>query len=266
MGPDEVAILLLSSAVALFAVVRWYVGVARVDRLVCTPGLRRAMRLAPLAAVATILLVLVRWSASDVRGSAGWILYYLVLGIAWLGAATRLLPLVGLQPRDDVLERRNPAAMIAVAGAIEAFALCYAGGNIGDGPGWWVVVFSAGLATATLLIALLVLAALGGADARIAIDRDQGAGVRYAALCIASGLLLGRGAAGTWHGVDGALHDFSFAAWPIAIIVAIEIVASRVPRRIEPREHPGVGGVAPVLALVYVGVAAFRLARLGWWS
>ena len=35
--------------------------------------------------------------------------------------------------------------------------LCYAGGNIGNGPGWWVVVFSAGLSTVALFAAWMVL-------------------------------------------------------------------------------------------------------------
>ena len=36
------------------------------------------------------------------------------------------------------------AAVPAVVGALVGVTFCYAGGNIGDGPGWWVVVFSAG--------------------------------------------------------------------------------------------------------------------------
>ena len=44
----------------------------------------------------------------------------------------------------------NAAAAMATAGATIGVTLSYAGGNIGDGPGWWVVVFSAAIATAGL--------------------------------------------------------------------------------------------------------------------
>ena len=77
--------------------------------------------------------------------------------------------------------------------------------NIGDGPGWWVVVFAAGLATAALFAAWLVLAQIGhGVDA-VTIDRDLAAGVRLGAFLAACGAGAGprrRGGLGV-GGADG---------------------------------------------------------------
>jgi hypothetical protein len=70
--------------------------------------------------------------------------------LLWVGAALgisgQLLSFLGVSARDDVLERRNSAALIAVVGALLGAILCIAGGNIGEGPGVEVVIASAGTA------------------------------------------------------------------------------------------------------------------------
>jgi hypothetical protein len=51
----------------------------------------------------------------------------------------------------DATARRKPAQPLEhgnpAAGAILGLTLAFARGNIGNGPGWWVVVFSAGMST-----------------------------------------------------------------------------------------------------------------------
>ena len=70
-----------------------------------------------------------------------------------MGLGITALALCDLSARDDVVERSNRAAIPAIAGGLLAITLCFAGGNIGDGPGWWVVMFCGVLSTGTLLLA-----------------------------------------------------------------------------------------------------------------
>jgi hypothetical protein len=63
-----------------------------------------------------------------------YVLLYFFLGAMWVSVVVRILPFVGLSARDDVVERGNSSAARAIAGAILAITLCFAGGNIGNGP------------------------------------------------------------------------------------------------------------------------------------
>src|SRR5689334_10454097 len=108
---------------------------------------------------AMLVAVLATVAASDVVHAPGYIFMYAVLGLAWMRVAEAGFAFAGLSIRDDGIERRNAAARVAGAGAIIGIACCYAGANIGEGPGWWVVLFSAALATAAWFACWL---ALGG--------------------------------------------------------------------------------------------------------
>jgi len=110
---------------------------------------------------------------------------YLVLGLAWLRFAAVAFAFVGVSARDDAIERGNSAAAIALAGALVGAALCYVGGNIGDGPGWWVVVFSAVLSTLTSLVFWIVLSLCSPVIDAVVIDRDRATGARLAGFLIA---------------------------------------------------------------------------------
>ena len=81
----------------------------------------------------------------------------------------------------------------------ELRSLCYAGANIGNGPGWWVVAFTAGLATASFAILWFLMDRLGRFSESITVDRDVASGIRLAAALVAIGLVLARAAAGDWH-------------------------------------------------------------------
>jgi hypothetical protein len=113
------------------------------------PG-RLLLAAAPLLAAGLLFQVLQRFAASDVRDDLLYFGFYLVMGAAWTGASLRALAWLGLDARDDVAERSNSAAALALAGALLGITLCFSGGNIGDGPGWWVVVFCALLSTGVL--------------------------------------------------------------------------------------------------------------------
>mgnify|MGYP006204508805 CR=1 FL=1 len=96
----------------------------------------------------------------------------------------------------EMAERGNAAAAYAGAGAVVAIALCFAGGNIGDGPGWWVVVFSAALSTGVFYLLWLFFEGQASISDAITIDRDPAVALRIAGFFVGSGLILGRAVAG----------------------------------------------------------------------
>lgn len=211
-----------------------------------------------------LLYVLASWASRDVRTAIEYLFMYSVLGLAWLRLAEFSFAYAGVSARDDVVERGNTAATIALSGALIAVTLCFAGGNIGDGPGWRVVVFSAALATGSLLAAWQLVAALTSVTDAVTIDRDPAAGMRLAAFLVACGLILGRAVAGDWHSTDKTVEDFlrvlPFAGILVVLAIVIELIGRPTPNR--PRQPFVTHGIG--LAAVYVMAALISLSYLGW--
>jgi hypothetical protein len=227
MSGDEAMALLVSGVMAIWTWFIWYVPAVSVQRLGAPePGRLMLLFVPPICAI--LLFAVLRSMASfDVQDSPTYIFFYMVLGAGWVGWAAKLLPYAGLSPRDDVVERGNGAAGLAVAGAVLGVTLCFAGGNIGDGPGWWVVVYSATLATITLAGLWLVLDTFTGITDTITIERDSRAGLRAAALLIGAGLILGRAVAGDWVSYVATWRDFVMVGWPALALFAIAIPVER---------------------------------------
>jgi hypothetical protein len=227
MSGDEFIVLVLSAIVAAFAWYRWYAA-ATVRALVNRNASRFIFIVAPVACSAMLFLVLRWWAADDVRNSGTYLLFYMVAGAAWIGACGQLLSLLGISPRDDAVERQNLAAAFATAGALAGITFCFAGANVGNGPGWWVVVFSAGLSTGAFFVLWALVENLTGISERITIERADGAGLRLAGFLIAMGMILGRAAAGDWVSAEATVRDFVMVAWPVMPLAGAAVVVERV--------------------------------------
>jgi hypothetical protein len=211
-----------------------------------------------------LLFVLVSWASRDVRTAIEYLFMYSVLGLAWLRLAEVSFAYAGVSARDDVMERGNTAATIALSGALVAVTFCFAGGNIGDGPGWRVVVFSAALATGGLFVAWQLVAAFTSVTDAVTIDRDPAAGVRLAAFLVACGLILGRSVAGDWHSTDRTVQDFMRILPFVGILVVLAVVIEPIGRPTPNRPHQPFVTHGLGLGAVYVMVAVIALAYLGW--
>ena len=262
MSPDETIVTIAS---VVLGPALWFLWLARTTRLRTLRPVRAAT--GPMAGALTVctamlFLVLKTWASFDVVDDPRYVFMYLVLGLAWLRLTTLLFPFVGLSLRDDVLERGNDAALATAIGGLAAITLCYAGANIGSGPGWWVVVFSAALATGTLLLAWVVLGQVSGATESVTIERDPAAGLRLGAFLVASGLVLGRAVAGDWFSAADTVRDFLAVIPALVAILVAAVVVERMARPTARRPHaPFVPlGVAP--AVLYVGIAVAALPLL----
>lgn len=263
MSGDEVVVLIVSTVCAFWFWGAWYLTPALVRSVGRRPTRRFLLQVAPLAAAAILWTVLETAASFDVRDDPRYLAFYLILGAAWVGFFVRLLAIAGISTRDDVVERANGSAAIAVAGAMLAIALCYAGGNIGDGPGWWVVVFSAGLATLALFAAWMLLELFSGVSEIVTVDRDAAAAVRLAGFLVACGVVLGRAVAGDWESAEMTLRDFAAVAWPVLALVMMAVIVERLARPTPETPRPSLTPFGLVPALAYLGIATYYVQRLG---
>src|SRR5918999_880148 len=141
MSGDEALVFILSLGIGGISWLVWFWRAAFTARRCSRFSQRWPLLLYPLICAAVLFAVLRRYSSFDVRDDPIYLAFYMVLGAMWVRLGSWFLPLLGLSARDDVIERGNAAAAHALGGALLGLTLCFAGGNIGDGPGWWVVVF-----------------------------------------------------------------------------------------------------------------------------
>jgi len=263
MSGDELLLSVLCAVGAIILWVRWYVPLRDVGR----PGRRSrahvAIAAAPLLCAVVVLVVLMLWSSFDVRDDLRYLFMYGAMGATWLAASVRVQSYLGLSARDDVVERRNLSAGVAVSGALVGTTLCFSGANIGDGPGWLVVVLAAALSTGGLMLAWLVLEWLTGISETITVERDLAAGIRLAGLLVALGLILGRAVAGDFTTVDRMLADFRDGIWLVPVLLAVATAFERLarPTPAAPQAPPVALGVLP--ALIYLTAALAYVSHAG---
>lgn len=264
MSPDEGLVLVLSVLAGPVALMIWFFRMARVSALGQRSTYLGGLRSAVIVSGAILVLVLRTLAAPDVRDDPVYLAFYFLLGLAWLRLVEFLFGFVGTSGRDDVIERRNGAALPMTAGVMIGATLCYAGGNIGAGPGWWVVVFSAGLATLGLFAVWLGVDRATNVAERLRIDRDAAAGGRLGALLVASGAILGRAVVGDWESAPATIVDFVVLGWPVVGLLALAIAAERgtAPTYGAPGDHvrfsPGAVGS------LYLAIAVAYIVFLGW--
>lgn len=260
MSPDEHAVCVVSFFLAVILWGRFYwLAAATLPGARGRSG-RTALLLAPAIALIACELILITLAARDVRNSPTYLGFYSVVAAAWLSLFTSVLTLSGISPRDDVFERSNRAAGWACTGAILGAAFCFAGGNVGDGPGWWVVLFSAALATFALFVLWLIVELFAGFSESITVDRDDGAGLRLAGALAGLGLILGRAVSGDWRSAEATIEDFVNGGWPALVLSAAVVIMERSYQSSAGRRSPNILVQGLVPALSYVGSAAIYLA------
>ena len=240
--------------------------VCRVSQMRFPQSHRRALVGTVFGGLILLVCALRGYGAKEVRTDFGSILFLTALGGVWVIAAAALFPWLGLSLRDDAMERRNTAALVALLGGLFAVQLAFVGGNVGAGPSYWNNVFCAALGTGGVLCLWLMLELGSGVSASIAEDCDVASGVRLCGFLVASGLILGRAVAGDWHSASATLHDFARDGWPAAAVWVFALVLERLLRPSRRRPFPSwrVSGLLP--ALLYLALAAGWLCHLGPWE
>jgi hypothetical protein len=266
MSPDEAIALMISLGIAVVAWARWlFVAITRAP-LGAGFGIRVALALTPILCGVLLFSVLKLFAASDVRNDLRYLAMYQIMGAAWVGLGQVLIASMGISMRDDALERRNAGASTILCAALLALTLCFAGGNIGDGPGWWVVIFSAVLSTAALFgLWWTVQHATALADV-ITIERNLSDALRFSGFLLAIGLILGRSVAGTWVNAAETVKDFLVMGWPALALALVEIGAGAIRNndRVATLRGSPITGLG--IGVFYIAAAIGYVIFLGWWS
>lgn len=213
-----------------------------------------------------IVVSLACWGAREVRNDFGEAIPLIGAGGVWLLCARCLFPWLGLDIRDDALERKNAAALISLCAALLAVAIIYAGGNLGEGPSISENFFSAGLGTAVWFLQWLLLELGARVSVSIAEERDLAAGIRLAGFLLASGGILGRAIAGDWHSASATLFDCFHDGWPVAILLIIALPVEWLLRPSRRNPFPNWPACGLIPALAYLILAGIWLRHLGPWE
>ena len=265
MSGDEGFVFILAIVAALFTWGHWFFRLATVSPVWIKERRRTPLWTFPIISAAALFYILKTYSSFDVKDSPTYLVFYMIFGAAWVGLWARLFPAFGLSARDDVLERHNAAAAWAVGGALLGATLSFAGANIGDGPGWWVVVYCSLHSIAGFFVVWGLANDIGNVSESITIDRDLASGIRFAGFLTACGLILGRAVAGDWVSAEEATRTFITIAWPViglAVLAGVLDKASR-PTAEQPLRSVATHGVLPALAYI-VGAVAYVLSRGSW--
>lgn len=216
--------------------------------------------------VAFLLLfaILRRHASHDVRDAPLYLTFYMLMGAVAVGIGVVLLDRLGLSLRDDLIERRNPAAAHAWSGAVLGLTFAFAGANIGDGPSWMVVAYCSTLSVGALLAGWVILDRLAEVGESIVVERDVGAGLRVAGWFVGAGIILGRAAAGDWVSARAALEDFLVHGVAALVLTLFAVGAEIALRRPAQPERGAFSRGAP-LALLWTGLGLAYLRFVGPW-
>jgi uncharacterized membrane protein YjfL (UPF0719 family) len=266
LGGDEQFFLIASAIVGLILFCIYLLAVLRREGPRGTAGVQLGFLLTPVAIFAFLLFVLQTWAdAQTVRGNTTYIVLFLAGGLLWFGVAAAILRFLGLSIADDAIERGNRSAAVAIAGALLGSGAVYALSNVGEGPTIWTTMLPALIGTIAWFILFLTVHAIGNAIEAITLDRDVATGIRFAALLICLGVILGRAMAGDFDSWNQTFFDFLFQGWP-AVVLAI--AGGCIDRRLRPTPNSPhqpvlIFGLFP--ALGYLIVTAAVLLLLGPW-
>lgn len=256
----DILFLFVCGSVALFVIWRgWFLQLSRPAFVPADFFVRLCLAILPVICGVFLLAVLRKYSAASVRSDPMWVLGYFVFGAAWIGVTQWAFEILGIGMRDDVIERRNPAAAWVVAGQMLASTLCFAGANAGNGPGPVVVAFCAVLSTLMLVLMWLLFDRIASATETITIERDSAAGIRMAGWIVATGIVCGASVTGDWHDVSLTLKDFASYVWPMVVFSVAGALLERLLRkcpalagRITIRESSVIAVASVVLVAAYV--------------
>lgn len=173
-----------------------------------------------------ILFFTLRYLASyDVVDSIYYISGYMSFGLLWIAFVISFFGLVSdIRFTDDVRERNNSSAAIVCGAFMIATAISFSGANVGNGPGWEVVLFSASLSTTFLLAGTFLLNFYGNYFEKVTVERDHNAAFRFSAALIGMSIILGKSVAGDWVSAAATISDFFHGIWLLPYFLILTVL------------------------------------------
>ena len=260
MDDDEILVLFASAVWAARAGLRWYIRL-----LACPSPIPRhavATRIAagvwPLALLFALYETLIWGAAREVRTEGDYILLFLSLGAVWISGLSWASGWLGIHPLDDMIERKNVAAAIAVGGTVSGGMIVFAGANLGEGSTIWMTIEPALMATAFALALWGAHHMLSGAADAITLDRDVASAIRFAGMTLGTGLIIGRAAAGDYVSADATARDLFVQGSPAFLLMGLNALIQRWLRPTKELSRPPVftRGLLPGVVCLGLGTAA----------
>lgn len=261
----ETLIFILSAIYTVYFLVKWYRPIFSVWPLGRAAPARTIMGLLPFLCILITMFTLRVFAAFDVVEDFYYVMFYILLGFVCLGYGIKHMEHgYDMEWRTDAIELNNTASIFPLIGGLLAVLLIYCGANIGDGPGWWCVLYAGGIGFFIFIKATKFFVSATNASENITVLRDKGCGIRFGALLLSLGIILGRASGGDWYNwldnyYEGLLYtilDF-YVAWPgVLLFIAAYIfeLALRPNRRMAPdvtiKERTG---ISLVLGAAYIG-------------
>jgi len=212
---DESFACFVSAAVTFIGAITYYGSLIRTAALGAVLSLRYFLCLLPLICAALLLPFLLYLSSHEVQEDHAYVVLFLLALALWLEGATIIAALMGISLQDDAIERNNPAAVVALYGAMLGITCVYAGANVGEGTSIWMTFGPAALGAITWSAAWMLLELLGAFSDSVAIDRNVNSALRLAFFLIVSGILLGWALAGNYESSQQTVDDLIHRGWPI---------------------------------------------------
>ena len=227
MDFTEFILLIFSGFYTVSSIKGWYQklpGFAPVRR---DKTIKYVLSLLPVVSLFIILYTLKVLASFDVVNDMLYIIFYVLLGYTWTFLGLKLVFIFfDISWIDDVLNLNNKAALYAVSGAFLGLVTIYSGANIGDGPGWWCVIFAGGLGLISLLLLGKLINSFTQVFERITVERDIYCGIRFGAYMLASGIILARASAGDWTSFYSTIVEF-LIGWPVLPLTVLAIIVER---------------------------------------
>lgn len=163
----------------------------------------------------TLLFLHLRYLASyDVINSPYYIVGYMSFGFLWSCFSVECMENVtDIHFDQDIRERNNNSASIVHGAFIISSGITFSGANVGNGPGWEVVLFTASLSTIFLLIMTFMINIVAQYSEKVTVLRDQNAAIRFSAHLIGTSIILDRAAAGDWISASATINDYFCRIW-----------------------------------------------------
>jgi hypothetical protein len=223
----ELMIFAAATIYSVYSIINWYGKLPGIGPVSRDKAILYVMGLLPPVSLFIIVYTLKVLASFDVVNDMFYILFYISLGFAWtfLGM-TAVFYYFDISWIDDVLNLNNKAALYAVCGAFLGLVTIYSGANIGDGPGWWCVIFAGGLGFISWIILGRVFNSFAQVFERVTVDRDIYCGIRFGAYLLASGIILARASAGDWTSFYHTIVEF-LVGWPVLPLTALAILVER---------------------------------------
>jgi hypothetical protein len=227
MDSFEALIFLFSGFFACRGIFKWYVRLAETWPPAQNKAAKYFLGFLPVVSFGIIVYTLRALASFDVVNDFIYIIFYILLGFAWIFIGLILVfRYFDLSWVDDVLNQNNKAALYAFTGAYLGLVIIYSGANIGDGPGWWCVVFAGGLGLFAWIYLGVIINIFTQAFERITVDRDVSCGIRFGFYLLAGGIILGRASAGDWTSFIMTIVEFS-VGWPVLPLTALAVIVER---------------------------------------